>query len=79
MQNQFPSDIEALIQSQMATGNYQSQEDLFRVALEQLADSDRELHAIEESLDLLDAGDPGLPLADAFASIRAKHAIPSDA
>jgi Arc/MetJ-type ribon-helix-helix transcriptional regulator len=79
MQYQFPSDIEAQIQAQMATGNYRSHDDLFRVALEHLADQDRELRAIEESLDLLGAGDPGIPLADAFASVRAKYDVPADA
>ena len=79
MLHQFPPDIEALIQAQMASGNFHSQEDLFRVALEQLAAQDEEVRAIEESIDLLDSGDPGIPIDAAFDNLRAKYNIPADA
>ena len=79
MLHQFPPDIEALIQAQMASGNFRSQDDLFRVALEQLASQDEEVLAIEQSIDLLESGDPGIPLADAFDGLRAKFNLPADA
>lgn len=79
MLHQFPPDIAALIQAQMASGNFRSQDDLLRVALEHLAAQDEELQAIDQSLDLLDAGDLGVPLDDAFANLRAKYNIPADA
>jgi Arc/MetJ-type ribon-helix-helix transcriptional regulator len=77
--NQFPPDIEALVQAQMASGNFHSQEELFRVALEQLAAQDEEVRAIDESIDLLESGDPGIPLDGAFDSLRAKYNLPADA
>jgi hypothetical protein len=85
MMQQFPPDIQALIQAQMASGNYQSQEDLFRVALAHLAEQDPmaeqdvDIRAINESIDDLEAGDPGVPLDAAFDSLRAKYNIPADA
>lgn len=79
MSYQFPLDIEVLIQSQMATGNYKSPDDLFRIALQQLAAHDEEVRAIEQSLELLDAGDPGIALDDAFAGLRAKFNISAEA
>jgi Arc/MetJ-type ribon-helix-helix transcriptional regulator len=78
MLQQFPPDVEALIRAQMASGIYRSQDDLLRVALENLARQDEELCAVRESMDLLDAGDPGIPLDDAFASLRAHNNIPAD-
>lgn len=77
--HQFPPDIVALIQAQMASGNYQSQDDLFRVALAHLAEQNEEVRAINESLDLLDAGDRGVALDEAFECIRMKHNLRTDA
>jgi Arc/MetJ-type ribon-helix-helix transcriptional regulator len=79
MLRQFPPDIEALIQAQMASGHFHSQEELLRVALEQLAAQHEDVRAIEESIDLRDAGDAGVPLDAAFDSLRAKYNIPADA
>ena len=76
---QFSSDVESLINAQMATGNYGSHEELFRVALEQLAAQDEEVRAIDESIELLEAGDQGLSLEDAFNSLRQKYNISADA
>ncbi|MGD9635090.1 MAG: hypothetical protein AB7G28_19270 [Pirellulales bacterium] len=73
MDYQFSSDVESLISAQMATGNFQSHDELFRVALEQLAAHDEEVRAMNESIDLLEAGDQGVPLADAFDSLRKKY------
>jgi Arc/MetJ-type ribon-helix-helix transcriptional regulator len=77
--HQFPPDIETLIQAQMASGIYRSQDELLRVALENLAAHDEELSAIRDSIDLLEAGDPGVQLDDAFASLRSKYNLPADA
>jgi Arc/MetJ-type ribon-helix-helix transcriptional regulator len=79
MLHEFPPDIEALITAQMAAGHYQSQDDVIRAALEHLADQDEDLRAIEQSIDLVDAGDPGIPLDIAFADLRAKFDVPADA
>jgi hypothetical protein len=79
MDYQLSSDVETLISAQMATGHYRSHEELFRVAFEQLVAHDEEVRAIGESIDLLNAGDPGIPLADAFDLMRAKFDVPADA
>jgi Arc/MetJ-type ribon-helix-helix transcriptional regulator len=75
MLHQFPPDIEALIQAQMASGHFHSLEELLRVALEQLAAQHEDVRAIEESIDLLDAGDAGVPLDAAFDGLRTKHNV----
>jgi Arc/MetJ-type ribon-helix-helix transcriptional regulator len=79
MSYQFPPDIEALVQRQMLSGNYDSHDQLLRVALEQLASQDEEVRAIQQSIDLLDAGDQGISLDEAIARLRAKHNLPTSA
>jgi Arc/MetJ-type ribon-helix-helix transcriptional regulator len=79
MSYQFPPDIEALIQQQMISGNYNSHDQVIRVALEQLAAQDEEVRAIQHSIDLLDAGDQGILLDAAFTKLRTNHNIPADA
>jgi hypothetical protein len=79
MDYQLSSDVETLISAQMATGHYRSHEELFRVAFEQLVAHDEEVRAISESIDRLEAGDPGIPLADAFGLLRSKSDVPADA
>jgi Arc/MetJ-type ribon-helix-helix transcriptional regulator len=76
---EFPSDIEALIQVHMASGIYRSHDELFRVALEHLSEEQDDVRAIQQSIDELEAGDPGIPLDDAFSQLRARHGIPSEA
>jgi Arc/MetJ-type ribon-helix-helix transcriptional regulator len=76
---QVPPDIEALIQQQIATGQFQTPDQVLRIALEQLAAQEEAIRAIQVSIDALEAGDPGIPVDDAFAAIRAKYNIPSDA
>jgi Arc/MetJ-type ribon-helix-helix transcriptional regulator len=75
----FPPDIAALIQQQMTSGNYGSQDQVLRVALEQLAAQDEEVRAIQQSIDLLEAGDQGILLDEAIAKLRTKHNISASA
>jgi hypothetical protein len=79
MELQISPAVASLISAQMATGNYHSPEELFLAALENLAAHDEEVRAINESIDLLEAGDQGVPLADAFASLRQKYGVAADA
>ena len=79
MPQQFSPDVEALIRQQMASGNFESPDQLFRVALEQLAVVDEDARSIQESIDLLDAGDAGVPLEEAFRRLREKHNVAADA
>lgn len=66
----FPPDVDQLVRIRMATGNYQSEDDLLRHALGALAEQEEDAAAVEEALAELAAGDPGLPLAEAFREIR---------
>ena len=79
MSYQFPPDIEALIQQQMVSGKYGSPDELLRVALEQLAAQVEEVRAIQQSIDLLDAGDQGILLEESIDKLRAKHNISANA
>ena len=79
MAYQFSPDVEELVRDRMASGNYESEEDVLRDALEALRLEDEELRAIEEALDDVENGDQGIPLDEAFASLRAKFNIPADA
>jgi Arc/MetJ-type ribon-helix-helix transcriptional regulator len=69
MSDRFSPDVAALIQQQMATGRFASEDDLLREALERLADDaiedDCDLAAILEGLDEVDRGVPGIPLEEA--------------
>ncbi len=75
MPNQFPPFVEQLIQEQMATGRYASEEELLVRALNSLAKDEQELRAIEEGLASVDAGEPGIEAKQAFRSLREKHRI----
>lgn len=59
----------------MASGNYASEDVLLTDALSALAAEDQEVKAIQASLDELDAGEPGMPVEQAFESLRARHGL----
>lgn len=67
--------VEQLIRAQMATGRYESEEDLLVQALQTLAQDEQELHAIEESLASIDSGEAGTVVDEAFTRLREKHRI----
>ena len=66
----FPVDVQQLIQEQMASGKFASEDDLLREALSALCEEEADLAAIREALDELADGDEGLPLDEAFDTIR---------
>ena len=61
MSSAYSSDINQLVQRQMATGRYQSAEDVMRTALELLADRNRRLEELKAEVqvgrDELDRGE----------------------
>jgi Arc/MetJ-type ribon-helix-helix transcriptional regulator len=65
----FPPVVAALVQQQMATGRFSSEDQVLREALERLADdtieSDEDLPAILEGLEEVDRGVAGIPLEEA--------------
>ena len=65
----FPSDVRQLVDHQLASGGYQSEDQLLREALRSLSAQDDDLAALEEAISELDF-DSGQPLAEAFAEVR---------
>ena len=71
MLHPFPPDLQTLVREQMASGKYASEDELLRSALRALAEEEQDLDAVRESLAELRAGDPGVPLEDAFGASAA--------
>ena len=69
----FPPDVQQLVRERMATGQYASEDDLLREALQALSAEEEDLRAIQEAVAELQAGDEGTPLDEAFASIRSRR------
>ena len=77
MTYQFPPDVRQLVKERMASGQYPSEEALLREALLALGEQEEDLKAVQEALADVEAGDPGVPLDEAFDSIRSRHAANS--
>ena len=71
MPYQFPPDVEKLVSDRMASGNYETEDDLLRDALQALAEEDSDLEALREAIEAFENGDEGVPLDEAIATIRA--------
>lgn len=78
MAYQFPSDVAKSIRERMSEGNYSSEDDLLRDALEALAARNADLAAIQAGIEDMEAGRTR-PLADVANDIRRKHGWTSDA
>ena len=66
----FPPDVEELVASRMAAGGYATEDDVLRDALRALAEEEEDLAAVREAIAEYRAGDPGLPLDEAFDLVR---------
>lgn len=75
MTYQFPADVSELVQERMASGFYESEDDLLRHALQALAEEEEDLAAVKEAIAGFEAGDEGIPLNEAFDEVRRKHGI----
>ena len=75
----FPFDVAELVQKQLATGAYVSEDEVLRDALRSLDAEREEWAAVQTGLVTLEQGNEGVSLQTAFDSIRAKHDIPADA
>ena len=71
----FPATVSQLIEKQMATGRYSSENEVLEIALQRLDEESDDWAAIKESLDSLDAGDRGLPLTEGFDEIQRRNSI----
>ncbi len=69
MSYSFPADVRRLVDQQLASGAYRSDDEVLREALRSLSGEDDDLTALEEAIAELDS-DPGQPLAEAFAEVR---------
>jgi putative addiction module CopG family antidote len=79
MTYQFPSDVQQLVRERMASGKYASEDEMLREALQALAEEEQDLEAVREAMAEWRAGDAGLPLDEAFDSVRANHDLAQDA
>ena len=73
MTYQFPPNIERLVKEQMASGDYESEDDLLADALRALATRNEELVAVNDAIRDMEAGDAGRPLTEVADEIREKH------
>lgn len=76
---QLPPDLQQLVADRIATGEYQSEDEVLRDALQALADQDEDLAAVQEAIAELKAGDEGVPMDEAFDAIRTKYGLSRDA
>lgn len=71
MPYRFPPDLEKLVSDRMASGRYETEDDLLRDALQALVEEESDLEALREAIEAFENGDEGVPLDEAIASIRA--------
>ena len=64
-----------MIEKQLATGRYSSEDEILKAALQRLDEESDDSAAIKEAIDSLDAGEPGLSLMEAFNEARKRNAI----
>ena len=71
----FPASVSHLIEKQLATVRYSSENEILEAALQRLDEESDDWVAIKESIDSLDAGEPGLSLMEGFNEVRKRNAI----
>ena len=74
----FPPVLERLVREELATGVYNSEDDVLVEAMQALRDRDEAIAGIREGLSDLDAGRVR-PLCDVDAELRNKHGIARNA
>jgi len=65
-----PQDVAEMVARQIASGRYQSDDDVLRSAMLALEEVDEDYLAIEEAVGSWRKGEPGTPLAVAFRQVR---------
>ncbi len=78
MSYQLPPDLEERIRKQMSDGNYDTEDDVLRDALEALDARNADLAAIHAGIDDMEAGRMR-PIGDVADDIRQKQGWTSDA
>jgi Arc/MetJ-type ribon-helix-helix transcriptional regulator len=75
MPAQFPPDVQQSLTALVASGKYASEKDALRDALRALAEEQDDLDAVCQAIEEVDAGDPGMPVRQAFDELRERHGI----
>ena len=75
---QLSSEVDRQVKHFLATGQYQSEDEVLRDALKALAERHSVLDDIRQGLTELESGQ-GRPLEDVDADLRKKYDIPQDA
>ncbi len=75
MINLFPPDLEVEINERMASGQYASQDELFRTALRALRLQDADVTAVKQAITDMEAGDRGLTFDQFVQEYRKKHNV----
>jgi predicted transcriptional regulator len=70
MNYSFPDDIQSAIIECLSSGDYETEDDVLRAALAALIQQKEDLAAIEEGLEDVDAGEPGVPLEEVLRQMR---------
>lgn len=65
-----PLDVEELVVEYLATGQFESGDDVLRQAMQAFQELDQDLAAVREAIDELKNGDSGVPLDEAFQQVR---------
>ena len=75
---QFPPDLEDEINERMASGQYASQDDLFRAALRALRLQDADVTAVKQAIVDMEDGDRGIPFDQFVDEFRTKNDVAED-
>ena len=70
----FPSDLQQMVNSQLASGRYATEDEVLRDALRALEEEIEDLTAVREAIAAWRAGDDGVPMDEAFERIRRGNA-----
>ena len=65
-----PSDVEELVENHLASGRYQTGDEVLRSAMQALAETEDDGVAVQQAIDEWRNGDEGLPLDEAIRQIR---------
>ncbi len=74
----FPASVSELIEKQLATGLYQSEDEVLEAALQRLDDELDDWPAVRMAIEALNAGDNGVSLDEAFQEVRRRHSLPNE-
>ena len=70
MTDTLPTDVQQMIDEQLASGRYATEDEVLREALRALSEEEEDLVAVREAIGEWRAGDNGVPLAKAFEQVR---------